>query len=227
VAPHERSRTAPGDRWLASLTPFVRARIPSPPASVIEIGCGSLGGFVPALLRDGYGATGVDPSAPEGAEYQRARFEDAVPAESVDAIVACRSLHHVGSLEGIVARAASALRSGGTIVVIEWAWERFDEATARWCFALLGTFETAEQGWLHRRRDAWMASGQTWEAYFAGWASEENLHRSDQILAALDTRFERTLCEYGPYLLVDLGDPAEQAEQAAIDEGTIRGTGIR
>jgi hypothetical protein len=26
---------------------------------------------------------------------------------------------------------------GGVLVVVEWAWERFDEATARWCFARL------------------------------------------------------------------------------------------
>src|SRR5690242_15603534 len=45
--------------------PFVAANLPSAPASVLEIGCGPLGGFVPAMNRAGYDAIGVDPEAPE------------------------------------------------------------------------------------------------------------------------------------------------------------------
>ncbi|HET6174343.1 MAG TPA: class I SAM-dependent methyltransferase [Gaiellales bacterium] len=227
MAPQERSRTAPGERWLASLLPFVRAQLPPAPARVIEIGCGTLGGFVPALLGDGYDATGVDPKAPEAAAYRRTRFEDCEPGEPADVIVACRSLHHVADLDEIAGRAAGALRPGGTIVVVEWAWERLDEQSARWCFERLETIPPVEAGWLHRRRDGWLASGETWEAYFAGWAAKESLHRSDEVVTALDARFARRLLEYGPYLLVDLADDTEAEEQAAIDAGTIRGTGIR
>jgi hypothetical protein len=46
-------------------------------------------------------------------------------------------------------------------------------------------------------------------------------------VAALDAHFECMRCEYGPYILVDLGDGAEAEEAAAIEAGTIRGTGIR
>jgi hypothetical protein len=42
--------------WLAASWPFVRGQLPPPPARVIELGCGSLGGHVPALLRAGYDA---------------------------------------------------------------------------------------------------------------------------------------------------------------------------
>src|SRR5215218_10574824 len=61
----------PDDRWLATVWPFVRRQLPSAPARVLEVGCGPLGGFVPAPLEDGYKAVGVDPEAPEGSDYQQ------------------------------------------------------------------------------------------------------------------------------------------------------------
>jgi hypothetical protein len=45
-----------GDRWLATLWPLVRTHLPSPPARVLDLGCGPLGGFVPFLLSSGYDA---------------------------------------------------------------------------------------------------------------------------------------------------------------------------
>jgi hypothetical protein len=70
---------APDDRWLAAVWPFVRGQLPpapaTAPATVLEVGCGTLGGFVPALWEGGYQALGVDPEAPEGSDYQRIEFE--------------------------------------------------------------------------------------------------------------------------------------------------------
>ena len=103
----------PAQRWLASLWPFVRAELPAAPARVLEIGCGPFGGFVPGLLHGGYEAVGIDRNAPEAAGYQRSDFEQYEPPEPVDAIVASRSLHHVGDLEDVLRRAADALRPGG------------------------------------------------------------------------------------------------------------------
>jgi len=57
--------TSPDDIWLSSTWPYVRDQLPPPPARVIELGCGQAGGHVPALVRAGYDATGVDPEAPE------------------------------------------------------------------------------------------------------------------------------------------------------------------
>jgi hypothetical protein len=53
------------ERWLAAVWPVVRGRLPAPPAHVVEIVCGSLGGFVPMLRSSGYEALGVDPEAPD------------------------------------------------------------------------------------------------------------------------------------------------------------------
>jgi SAM-dependent methyltransferase len=218
---------ATGERWLGPLRPFIHSRLPAAPAHVVEIGCGPIGGFVPGLLRDGYTAVGVDRNAPDGPEFQRIDFEAYEPAQPVDAIVASRSLHHVGDVDEVLDRVAAALRPGGTIVVAEWAWERFDDHTARWCFARLDPSAEVEHGWLERRRDDWLASGEPWETYFPGWANGHGLTRSDRILAALGARFERVLCEHAPYFFADLPDGSEHDERAAIDAGEIRATGIR
>jgi SAM-dependent methyltransferase len=216
-----------GEPWLGPLRPFVHARLPPAPASVVEIGCGPLGGFVPELRESGYEAVGVDRNAPEGPDFRHMDFEQFEPSRPVDAIVASRSLQHVGDIDEILDRVTAALRPGGGIVVAEWAWERFDEPTARWCFARLDPSPAEEPGWLERRRDGWLASGETWPAYFQGWAVQHGLQRSDRILAGLDARFERTHCDYGPYFFADLSSGSEGDEQAAIDAGEIRATGIR
>jgi hypothetical protein len=85
-------------RWLAAQWPFVRAHLPAAPVRVLEIGCGPLGGFVPAARSVGHVAEGVDPEAPDEAGYHRVPFEDYRPAEIVDVVVACASLHHVSDL---------------------------------------------------------------------------------------------------------------------------------
>ncbi|MDX6536168.1 MAG: hypothetical protein QOD37_509 [Gaiellales bacterium] len=218
---------ARGERWLGPMRPFVHARLPPPPASIIELGCGSEGGFVPALRERGYEVVGVDREAPEGAGFVRADFEAYEPSRPVDAIVASRSLHHVADLDAVLDRAAAALRPGGTILVLEWSWEHFDEATARWCFSRLDGSTGEQRGWLERRRAGWLASGLTWGAYFQEWAEGHGLRRSEHVVQGLDARFERASCEHGPYFFADLGEGAEREEQAAIDAGAIRAGGVR
>jgi SAM-dependent methyltransferase len=119
----------PDDRWLAAVWPFVRGRLPPAPAptTVLEVGCGTLGGFAPALLEGGYQALGVDPEAPEGSDHQRIEVERCDPPWPVDGVVASLSLHHVADLDAALDRLKDLLVPAG---VVEWAWERFDEPTA-------------------------------------------------------------------------------------------------
>ncbi len=218
---------SPDERWLAAVRPFVHARLPSPPATVLEIGCGPLGGFVPALLGDGYDAVGVDPKAPEAPGYHRIEFEHYQSPQPVDGVVACTSLHHVADLDDVLDRVGAALAPDGALVVVEWAWERFDEATARWCFARLAPPAPADEpGWLLRHRDQWAASGQSWDGYCRGWATEEGLHTGQEIVRGLDARFDRRMCVYGPYFFADLAGTTEADEQAVIDAGQVQATGI-
>jgi hypothetical protein len=79
----------------------------------------------------------------------------------VECVMACTSLHHVADLDDVLDRVGAVLVPGGAVVVVEWAWERFDEATARWCFARLArafarlarATAAAEPGWLPGRAD--------------------------------------------------------------------------
>jgi hypothetical protein len=209
------------ERWLAAVWPFVRDRLPAPPGVVVEIGCGPLGGFVSMLRSAGYDASGVDPQAPDGPWYHQAEFERQELPGPAAAVVACASLHHVANLGEVLGLARAALAGGGTIVVVEWAWERFDDATARWCFDRLPG-PSAEHNWLRHRHDEWRASGLPWESYWRGWAAEENLHAAGDIVTELDARFDRQFLGYGPYFFADLAGISEASEQAAIDAGVIQ-----
>ena len=214
-------------RWLAAQSLFVKAHLPAAPARVLELGCGPLGGFIPALLADGYAAVGVDPEAPDESGYHRIAFEDHRPPQPVHAVVACTSLHHVADLDRVLDQIHDALTPGGVLVVVEWARERFDELTARWCFARLpASADDADEGWLQRHRGRWTGSGLPWQEYLRSWAAEEGLHTGQQILAGLDVRFHRRLYTAGPYFFADLADTTQADEQAAIDNATIRANGI-
>jgi SAM-dependent methyltransferase len=204
--------------------PVVRGWLPAPPAQVVEIGCGPLGGFVPTLLSNGYQALGVDPEAPDEEHYRRAEFEQAELVQDVDAVVASTSLHHVADPTEVLDRIATTLVGGGTLVVVEWAWDEFDEATADWCFERLGPDE--EAGWLHRRRDEWVASGQSWSAYVRAWAEGVRLHSASTLLRLLDERFQRVHLTKGPYFFADLVRATEEDERAAIEAGRIRATRV-
>jgi SAM-dependent methyltransferase len=215
----------PDERWLAAVWPLVRSWLPDQPVVVLEIGCGPLGGFVPMLRSAGYQATGVDPKAPEGPWYQRVEFERYEMPGLVQAVVACTSLHHVADVGEVLGLAGSALAAGGRLVVVEWARERFDEATARWCFQRLPP-RLGDPGWLQERYDDWRASGLPWDRYCQAWAEGEGLHAGEGIVRELDARFDRQVLAYGPYFFPDLADVSESQEQAAIDAGQIRANRI-
>ncbi|HEX2772767.1 MAG TPA: class I SAM-dependent methyltransferase [Micromonosporaceae bacterium] len=214
--------------WLDAMWPFVRTHLPIAPASVLEIGCGPLGGFVPELRNAGYQAVGVDPEAPDAPPFHRFEFERYAAAEQVDAVVASLSLHHVADPAVVLDQVVDALRPGGTVVVIEWARERFDESTARWCFARLPQPPAGEDGgWLARRRVEWAASGQSWDTFREAWARRESMHTGREVLDALDRRFQRQSLAVGPYFFPDLTGTTAADEQAAIDAGTIQATCLR
>lgn len=197
----------PHEAWLAAAWPVVRGHLPDPPAAVIDLGCGSLGGFVPMLCADGYDAIGVDPNAPDEPEYQRAEFEQAEIPQAVEALVASTSLHHVANPSEVMDRISAVVRPGGIVIVVEWASERFDEPTRRWCSERLGS----EESWLHGLCDD-----------PRGWLEHHGLHRGDALVELLDDRLERRLLTRGPYYFPDLGETTEADEQAAIDAGQIQ-----
>jgi SAM-dependent methyltransferase len=221
---HTHDNEAADRRWLAATWPFVRASLPDPPGRVVEIGCGHLGGFVSDLRRTGYDAVGVDPEAPTGPSFRQVEFERYDSPHRVDAVVACTSLHHVGDLHLVADKIANALVPGGVLLVVEWAHELFDEATARWCFDRL-----PKEGhtFLHHHRDDWAETGLPWSQYVRQWARDEHrLHTWTEIERALATRFTCEHVEQTPYYFPSLGI-SEDDEVRAIRSGTIQAGAIR
>jgi SAM-dependent methyltransferase len=205
----------PVERWLAATWELVRHHLPAAPARVADVGCGSIGGLVPMLLESGYDAVGIDPQAPDGTQYQQVEFERA-DLPRLDAVVASTSLHHVADPAEVVERMAAVLGPGGVVVVVEWASERFDEKTARWCFERL-----ADEGWLRGLRDEWLASNRNWADFFRDWLEQEHLHSGEALVTVLDDRLERRLLARGPYFFPDLAETSEEEERAAISAGRI------
>src|ERR1700736_727882 len=137
----------------------------------------------------GIDAVGVDPRSPDGAGFLRAEFERSDLPARVDAVLACTSLHHVAQPAEVLDKIANILAPDGSVIVVEWDWESFDEATARWCFERLGPPQP--QSWVHRRQTEWTASEQPWTRYLRGWADGERLHSARGLLRELDQRFDR------------------------------------
>jgi SAM-dependent methyltransferase len=214
------------ERWLAANWPFVRAWLPAAQARVLEVGCGPPGGFVPMMQAAGYQAIGVDPEAPPGPSYRRVEFERCTVPGQLDAVVACTSLHHVADLAAVLDLAAEALVPGGRAVIVEWARERFDEATARWCFARLPGPDD-DPGWLHQQQAEWRKSGRPWEACLESWVHAEGLHAGQDILNQLNARFDCQQVAYGPYFFADLAGTSDADEQVAIDGGLIQANRIQ
>lgn len=212
------------DRWLDATWPRVSERLPAAPARVLELGCGTLGGHVPRLRAAGYDAIGVDPAAPDGADYRQIELERYETAHAFDAVVASTSLHHVADPAEVLDRVVEILAPGGRVIVIEWDWEAFDEATAEWAFGRIHPGDSAN--WLAHHRDAWAASGLAWSAYLGGWADEHEIHRVPGLLRLLEERFRLESPEYGPYLFADLSETSEADEQQAIAAGAISATRV-
>ena len=223
-AGHHHGSPTGDPRRIAAVWPWVRSQLAETTGPVLEVGCGPIGGFVPALLADGRAAVGVDPLAPQGPPYRHVTVEELTPDASFGAVVACTSLHHVGDLHALADRLAGLLQPGGRVVVVEWAWERIDARTAQWCFDRLPA--DADDSWLSRQRTSWQESGLPWDEYLRGWAVAEDLHPGVEVGRALAGRVRTLLAEdvpyFHPYLSVD-----EDAEVAAAGAGLLQLVGLR
>jgi SAM-dependent methyltransferase len=201
--------------------PKVEQHLPPAPATIVELGCGRFGGFVPRLRQRGYVALGVDPAAPEGDGYRRTEFEHSDLPSPLNGVIACTSLHHVADPTEVLEKIAGALSPQGVLIIVEWDWEAVDDATAQWCF-----HRANPDGWLSRRHEGWQASGQPWEDYLREWAGEHGIHSTRQLFRELDERFQREVCDRGPYFFADLSDTSEADELEAISAGEIRAARI-
>jgi hypothetical protein len=190
---------------------FVLDQLPPAPRRVLEIGCGREGGLVELLTAAGYDVLGVDPEAPDGPGFLRARFQDVDGA--YDAVVAERVLHHVNPLDEGVAKLASL---APLLVVDEFARERVDP-TAR--------------DWYEGQRRMLVAAGMSppGPPDLGAWAARHpDLHEPETLLPALHARYDERTLEWGPYLHRWLGGPSSEAlESTLVSAGAIPAIGYR
>jgi SAM-dependent methyltransferase len=220
------------ERWRKRVEEFVLGHIGDPPARVLEVGCGE-GELAGVMARAGHSVTAIDPRAPKGPIFRRVRLKELSDPGPFDYVVAILSLHHVEDLGSALDKIANLLRAGGALVVVEFAWDRFDEATAEWALERLPAATSPEKpSWLQRRCWEWVRGGQGGtralaEAHFAGWA-REGLHSSRRMRGELGRRFVERFFAWVPYLYPDLDDDTSEAdESAAIEARAINATGFR
>jgi SAM-dependent methyltransferase len=218
-------------RWQRRVEAFVLDRIGDPPARVLEVGCGK-GDLAHALDRAGHAVTAIDPRAPEGSIFRRVGIEEFSEPGPFDHVVAILSLHHVENISGALDKMASLLRAGGTLVVVEFAWDRIDGKTAEWALARLpDASASGKRSWLERccrgrAHDGGDEGGHLHaEAHVTRWAGEERLHCSGRMREEIGRRFIERYFSWWPYLYPDLDDDTSEAEElAAIDAGEINAT---
>jgi SAM-dependent methyltransferase len=187
---------------------FVLGALPPAPARVLEVGCGA-GSLAWALHTAGHRILAIDPDAPEGPIFRRAKLEELADVGPFGAVVASYSLHHIGSLSRALERIASLLEPRGNLVIEEFGWDLLDQATAEWY--------GRQQG------EASVESVQT------DWRAEhEGLHGYAEMRFALDQRFAEQSFEWQPYLYRCLKrNDLEPREREAIARGEIRAVGFR
>ena len=126
---------------------------------------------------------------------------------------------------------AELLRAAGTLIVVEFAWDRIDVTTAEWALACLpGAPDSGKHSWLERccrgrTHDGGDDVGHLHaEAHAAQWADEEGLHSSGRMLEEVGRRFAQRSFSWWPYLYPDLDGISEADELAAIEAGEINAT---
>jgi SAM-dependent methyltransferase len=195
-------------------TEFVASSLPPAPARVLEVGCGR-GELARAVAAIGYEVVAIDPDAPEGDPFLAVTLEQFDDPGPFDAIVASRSLHHVPDLPGALDKIAGLLRPRGLLIVNEHAWDRMDEATARWFL------------------DRWSASDPdapgSPEEFLEYWKTDHaGLHGYEAMRRELDRRFAERFFAWTPYRHGELGDAVGAVEmRSLIEAGEIRATGFR
>jgi methyltransferase family protein len=190
---------------------FVFEHLPTPPRRVLEIGCGEEGGLVEVLAAAGYDVVGVDPDAPDGERFVRARFQDV--DGTWDAAVAGRVLHHVRPLDESIELLAD---RAPLLLVDEFAWDLIDGGAQEWYearYRLLRASGVEPKG--PEDLDAWRRR-------------HSDLHPHTVLLEALRAHYDERALDRVPYFHRWLGAPGvESLERMLVDAGEIPAIGYR
>jgi SAM-dependent methyltransferase len=135
---------------------FVEAHVPCHPARILEVGCGD--GAVAARLKShGHAVIAIDSereaiarACERGLDARVASWPD-FDAGHFDVVLFTRSLHHIKPLREAINRAKEVLRSGGRVLVEDFAFEEIDTLWQGWLYSHLVKLDTA--GLLRRPGD--------------------------------------------------------------------------
>jgi SAM-dependent methyltransferase len=125
--------------------------LPSPPARVLDLGCGT-GWTSECYARAGYRVTGLDISADMVAVAARLRtapglsfvvgdFEQVPHSAAFDAVVSYGAVHHAEDLPATLSACRMALKPGGVLVLMEPGEGHAESDTTRRCAAQFGISE--------------------------------------------------------------------------------------
>jgi SAM-dependent methyltransferase len=178
---------------------FVLGELPSPPARVLEVGCGQ-GELARALAEAGHDVLAIDPDAPDGALFRQITLEELDENERFDAVVSSRALHHLPDLVAALDKVASLLQGGGPLVIDDFGWQR------------LGSTAASNVG---------IPPGE--------WRAEHHdLHTSDAMLRELGKRFIERSLTWEPYLYRESRQVvSEDVERELIAAGQLLPLGFR
>jgi len=212
------------DAWDRDVADLVLRALPPAPARVLEVGCGE-GRLAQSMSAAGYRVVAIDPNAPDGSLFKRVTIEDFVASEPFDAAVATLSLHHIVDVDAALAKIAGLVVSGGTFVVVEFAWNRLDEATATW--ALKHLDPGTEHGWLAHRHNEWIAQDGNdddsgFADYLCRWAASKRFHSAATMVELCRSHFDEMRFEPWPYLYPELEGVTREQEIAEIEAGRIQ-----
>jgi 2-polyprenyl-3-methyl-5-hydroxy-6-metoxy-1,4-benzoquinol methylase len=203
--PAFKSAMRPSDVPTGETLAFVLARVPPPPARVLEVGCGA-GALAMRLVRLGYAVVALD-SAEDAVARARKRGLDARRADwpvftdaPFDIVLFTRSLHHIPALTAAVARAKELLNPNGRVLVEDFARHAIQPLGAEWLHQILAVLHAADL--LERDPDGLLDRMlQHRDAMDAWWAAHDHdLHSAEAMLEALHAHFPAVEVESAPYL---------------------------
>ena len=172
---------------------FLEATLPRRRQRILEVGCGT--GLLARELRKHHDVTAIDRSdaALRGAKKLGIPIEKAdfftYSASPFDAVLFCRSLHHLFPLARVLDRTVELLKPGGVLIAEEFAHNAMDRATAQWFFDASRLLEASEllkfPDWHHELPEAPLAR---WKAAHRHHTA---LHTDTAMLRGIRKRFKQ------------------------------------
>ncbi|HLG65945.1 MAG TPA: class I SAM-dependent methyltransferase [Ktedonosporobacter sp.] len=240
---------------------FVKATLPRPHLKILEIGCGN-GYLSLELARDGHDVTGLDTSQEILTVAERTRHAHPLtsgfgtltyvcadiqdwhaPEGCMDVVIVNRALHHLPHLPATLSKIKRLLRKDGQFLCQDYAYDRFDELTASWLYAMQRVLFLSGLAQADPATSA--DEARSIQDLRTTWFQRSLLHqlnRSDEMLHACRATFEELHFSWVPYLFVYIGNAihtasAEQEracitflrnmEQYLIERASIQAVGFR